>query len=175
MSKITKIGDKGIKLIKLHEGFRSKPYICPAGVPTIGYGSTYYPNGVKVTLKDRPITETQAHLMLLDLLSIYERSVDSFVRDDINQNQFDALVDFAYNAGVGNLKSSTLLKKVNLNPNDPSIGKEFLKWIYGGDGTHNGLDDDGDGLIDEPGERQRLKGLVNRRINESNLYFSKIQ
>lgn len=172
MSKITKIGTKGIDLIKTYEGFRSKPYICPAGVPTIGYGSTYYSNGNKVTLKDNPITEQQATTMLYDLLETYEKSVDSFVRDDINQNQFDALVSFAYNAGLGNLKSSTLLKKINKDINDPSIRNEFMKWIFGGDGSHNKIDDDGDGIIDEPGERQKLKGLIERRMAESNLYFS---
>ena len=86
------------------------------------------------------------------LLVSYERSVDSYCVDTINQNQFDALCSFAYNCGVGNLKSSTLLKKVNKNPNDPTIKDEFLKWNKGG------------GKV--------LTGLTKRRIEEAQLYFS---
>mgnify|MGYP001202643237 FL=1 len=173
MSKITKTGAAGIDLIKSFEGFRAKPYLCPAKVPTIGYGATYYSDGKKVTMNDKPISELDAVKLLMEMLVTYERSVDSFCIDDINQNQFDALVSFAYNAGVGNLKSSTLLKKVNANFNDPSIRLEFMKWVNGGDGTKNGVDDDGDGLTDEAGERQRLKGLVKRRTAEADLYFKK--
>lgn len=172
MAKITKISSKGIALIKKYEGFYSKPYICPAGVPTIGYGTTYYPNGTKVTMKDPAITEIQATNLLIDNLATYEKSVDSFVRDDINQNKFDALVVFCYNVGVGNLKSSSLLKKVNINPNDPTIKDSFLKWVFGGDGTHNNVDDDGDGQVDEAGEKKKLNGLLKRRTDEANLYFS---
>ncbi len=176
MGKITKMSINGLELTKRSEGFRSNAYVDPGSgnLPiTIGYGSTYYLNGKKVTLKDRPISEKDALILLLDLLKTYERSVDSFTRDDITQNQFDALVDFAYNCGVANLKSSTLLKKVNLNPNDPTIADEFKKWVYGGDGTHNHKDDDLDGLIDEPGEKQRLAGLVTRRNSQAELYFKK--
>lgn len=173
MTKITKMGPNGITMLKKFEGFRSKPYICPAGVPTIGYGNTYYPDGKKVTMKDPEITEAYATAILSQLLSTYEKSVDTYVVDTVNQNQFDALVDFAYNAGLGALKSSTLLKKVNTNPNDPTIANEFAKWVYGGDGTRNKVDDDGDGLIDEAGEKQRLLGLVRRRTAEAELYFKK--
>jgi len=149
--KITKVSNNLIELIKKFEGFSKIPYLCPANVPTIGYGSTRYANGVKVTLKDNPITELQAIELLKDTLKQYELAVDSYCRDDINQNQFDALVDFAYNCGNANLKSSTLLKKVNANPNDITIGLEFAKWNKGG------------GKI--------LNGLVKRRAAESELYF----
>ena len=149
--KITKIGNEGIKLIKFFEGFRSNPYLCPAKVPTIGYGNTYYPNGKKVTLNDPPIDENYASQLLLILLDTYEKAVDSYCRDDINQNQFDALVSFAYNLGTGALKSSTLLKKVNANPNDPSIKFEFDKWVMAGG--------------------KKLPGLIKRRAAEAELYF----
>ena len=152
MSKITTTGKKGIDLIKSFEGFYAKPYMCPASVPTIGYGTTRYPNGNKVTLKDVSITEQQGVEYLMDDLKTFEKYVDSYCRDDVNQNQFDALVSFCYNLGPNNLKSSTLLKKVNLNPFDPSILNEFLKWNKGG------------GRV--------LKGLTKRRQAESNLYFS---
>jgi len=149
--KITKASNNLIELIKKFEGFSKIPYLCPANVATIGYGSTRYANGLKVTLSDSPITELQAINLLKDTLKQYELAVDAYCRDDINQNQFDALVDFAYNCGNANLKSSTLLKKVNANPNDITIGLEFAKWNKGG------------GKI--------LNGLVKRRAAESELYF----
>lgn len=152
MSKITKTSSKGIELIKSFEGFFSKPYLCPANVPTIGYGTIRYPNGKKVTLADPEINESTAREYLMDELNTFEKSVDALCRDDINQNQFDALVSFCYNLGAGNLKSSTLLKKVNANPLDPTIKDEFLKWNRGG------------GKV--------LKGLTKRRQAEADLYFS---
>lgn len=152
MAKITKIGAKGLALIESFEGFRSKPYKCPAGIPTIGYGNTFYPDGRKVSLSDSPINESQATDLLKNTLSTFEKYVDSFCRDDINQNQFDALVSFAYNLGPANLKSSTLLKKVNNNPSDPTIRNEFMKWVRAGGRT--------------------LPGLVRRRQAEADLYFS---
>ena len=150
--KITKISNLGLELIKKYEGFKAKAYLCPANVITIGYGSTYYENGTKVKLTDPLITQERATELLEALLVSYERSVDSYCVDTINQNQFDALCSFAYNCGVGNLKSSTLLKKVNKNPNDPTIKDEFLKWNKGG------------GKV--------LTGLTKRRIEEAQLYFS---
>lgn len=150
--KITKISNLGLELIKKYEGFKAKAYLCPANVPTIGYGSTYYQDGTKVKLTDPPITQERATELLEALLVSYERSVDSYCVDTINQNQFDALCSFAYNCGVGNLKSSTLLKKVNKNPNDATIKDEFLKWNKGG------------GKV--------LSGLTKRRIEEAQLYFS---
>ncbi len=150
--KITKISNLGLELIKKYEGFKAKAYLCPAKVITIGYGSTYYEDGTKVKLTDPPITQERATELLEALLVSYERSVDSYCVDTINQNQFDALCSFAYNCGVGNLKSSTLLKKVNKNPNDPTIKNEFLKWNKGG------------GKV--------LNGLTKRRIEEAQLYFN---
>ena len=175
------ISKSSIELIKLVEYFECggdvskylKPYKCPAGVPTIGLGSTFYEDGTKVKMTDKPITKERAYEIFINTISQYEKAVNSFTRDDINQYQFDALVDFAYNAGVNALKNSTLLKKVNANPNDPSILYEFKKWQYAGDGTKNGVDDDGDGLIDEEGEKKKLQGLANRRNAESQLYFKK--
>lgn len=151
MSKITKVSDDCINLIKQYEGFRSKAYLCPAGIPTIGYGSTFYENGQKVKIGDPEINEERATQLLKHMLEKFEQYVDSYCRDDINQHQFDALVSFCYNVGPQNLKSSTLLKKVNLNPIDESIKVEFGKWTKGGGKT--------------------LPGLVKRRKSESDLYF----
>ena len=150
--KITKIGTKGLDLIKSFEGLKLKPYLCPAKVPTVGYGSTFYENDKKVKLTDPSITEQRASELLLDSLKGFEKYVDSYCRDDINQNQFDALVSFCYNLGPANLKSSTLLKKANVNPNDPTIAQEFLRWNKAGG--------------------RALKGLTKRRQAESDLYFS---
>jgi lysozyme len=103
-------------------------------------------------MSDKAITEGQASTMLMNMLRTYEKSVDSFCRDDINQNQFDALCAFAYNVGINALKNSTLLKKVNKNPQDVTIRNEFLKW-----NKANG---------------RALNGLTNRRIAEADLYES---
>jgi lysozyme len=151
--KITKTGKAGIEMIKAFEGFVGKPYKCSAGVPTIGYGATFYPDGKKVTMTDASITEEQAVELLANMLVSFEKYVDSYCVDTITQNQFDALVSFAYNLGPANLKASTLLKKVNVNPNDESIRLEFMKWVKAGGKT--------------------LKGLVRRREAEANLYFKK--
>lgn len=149
--KITKVSKSGIDLIKSFEGLMLKPYLCSAKVPTIGYGTTIYPNGQKVKLIDAPISETMAEEFLANDLIYFEKQVDAYTTDAVNQNQFDALVSFAYNCGIGNLKSSTLLKKVNVNPDDPTISNEFLKW--------------------NKAAGKPLKGLTNRRIAEATLYF----
>jgi lysozyme len=129
-----------------------KPYVCAGGINTIGYGSTYYTNGKKVTLQDKPITKEQAEELIKHSLSTYEKAVDSFCRDDISQSQFDALVSFAYNLGTGALQKSTLIKKVNANPQDPTIKAEFFKWNKAGG--------------------RALAGLTKRRQAEADLYFS---
>lgn len=147
-----KINKLGINLIKRWEGFESKPYLCPAGVPTIGYGATYYPDNYKaVKLTDKPINESYATILLEDMLDSYERGVNRYVTSNINENQFSALVSFAYNCGLGALKSSTLLKRVNANPNDDNISYQFNRWNKAG------------GRV--------LKGLTKRRIDEDKLYF----
>jgi lysozyme len=146
------ISQKGLDLVKRFEGFRAKPYLCPAGVPTIGYGSTYYENGVKVKLTDRSISEEWAEELLRRNMVHYERGVDAMTKDHVNQNQFDALVSFAYNTGLVNYKNSTLLKRVNANPNDPDIEKQFMRWVRAG------------GKV--------IKGLITRRQAEATLYFS---
>lgn len=150
--KITKLSQKGLELIKSFEGLSLKPYVCAGGINTIGYGNTYYTNGKKVTLQDKPITKEQAEELIKHSLSTYEKAVDSFCRDDISQSQFDALVSFAYNLGTGALQKSTLIKKVNANPKDVTIANEFLKW-----NKANG---------------RVLAGLTRRRQAEANLYFS---
>tara|TARA_R110000772_G_scaffold37589_3_gene89189 strand:- start:821 stop:1267 length:447 start_codon:yes stop_codon:yes gene_type:complete len=147
-----KTGIKGIELIKKYEGFESKPYRCPAGVPTIGYGATYYPNGDRVTMNDKSINEAEAEELLYSMVSSYENAVNRYVQTFISQNQFDALVSFTYNLGAGALQKSTLLKKVNQNPCDLYISNQFSRWVKAGGKT--------------------LNGLVKRRKEEAELYFS---
>lgn len=109
-----KTSDKGLALIKSFEGFSAKPYLCPAGVPTIGYGATYYPDGRRVTMQDKPVSEADATDMLRSMLASYEAGVSRYVLVPVTQGQFDALVSFAYNVGLSALKDSTLLRLVNL-------------------------------------------------------------
>lgn len=146
-----KISNNGIELIKKYEGLKLTPYLCPASIPTIGIGSTRYEDGRAVKLTDPKITVERAEILLKNTLKTYENGVSQLVTSEINQNMFDALVSFAYNVGVAALKVSTLLKKVNANPNDPTIEMEFKKWVRGG------------GKV--------LPGLVRRRADEVKLYF----
>lgn len=143
---------KGIELIKRYEGFESLPYLDAVGVPTIGFGATHYGNGIKVRMSDKSITEKEGTDLLIRMLESYENSVKMLVTRAINQNQFDALVSFTYNLGAANISKSTLLKKVNANPCDLSIADEFMKWDKAGG--------------------KKLNGLVRRRKEESELYFS---
>lgn len=146
------LDNKGYLLITKFEGLSLKPYLCSAKIPTIGYGNTYYPDGKRVTLLDKEITKQQAFDMFKELANRFAKRVDALVTSNINQNQFNALVSFAYNVGTGNFASSTLLKKVNRNPNDLTIKDEFLRWNKAG------------GKI--------INGLTNRRNEEADLYFS---
>jgi lysozyme len=138
-------------LIKNFEGLRLAPYLCPANVATIGFGNTRYQDGTRVTMNDKPLTLEQAEALFSFYHNQFKASVKKRVKSDINDNQLEALTSFAYNVGLGNLDKSTLLKKVNLNPKDPTIKAEFLKWNKGG------------GKV--------LNGLVKRREAESALYF----
>ena len=149
---------KGIELIAKFEGFHDTPYLCPANVWTIGYGTTVYPDGKKVTKQDRKITQEIAYQYLLGeankLATVIQKNVGSV---KLNNNQISALVSFAYNLGVRNLLSSTLFSIVKENPNSHDIAIEFPRWKYA---TVNG-------------QKKELLGLLRRRNEESTLYFSK--
>jgi lysozyme len=131
-----KTGDSGKKLIKDFEGFRASAYICPAGVPTIGYGTTRI-NGrpVKAGLK---ITTDEADQFLEEDLKVFEDVVNNSVSIEITQNQFDALVCFVYNVGSGNFKKSTLLKLVN-SGDLSEAADQFLRWNKAGGKVLSGL------------------------------------
>lgn len=146
-----KLDDNGYKLIQGFEGLSLVPYLCSAKKATIGWGNIFYPSGIKVTMQDKPISLATAKWMLKETADKFAVDVDKLVKANLTQNQFNALVSFAFNLGVTALGKSTLLKKVNINPSDPTIRNEFLKWNKAG------------GRV--------LDGLTKRRTKEANLYF----
>lgn len=129
---IKQVSPNGLKFIAKEEGCVLKPYKDSVGIPTIGVGCTYYESGERVKMTDSPISEVRALQLFKNLLKTYELAVYASTRDDINQNQFDALVSLCFNIGTGAFKKSTLLKKVNSNPNDPAIGAAFEMWKNAG-------------------------------------------
>ena len=142
-----KTSDKGIALIKHAEGFAPTPYFCPAGKRTIGYGHVILPG------EEFPshITEAEATALLIkDLAERFEPAVEKLVTVDLKQGQFDALISFAFNLGPGNLKSSTLLKKLNAGDYG-GAANEFMKWTRAA------------GKV--------LPGLVKRRAEEKELFM----
>lgn len=123
-----KLNEYGYLFIANFEGFSAFPYLCPAKIPTIGYGNTYYPNGKKVTLLDKKITKQEALQLFKLIADKFTVAVLKCIKKEITQNQLNSLVSLAYNIGIANFMNSTLLKKVNANPNDESIFIEFCKW-----------------------------------------------
>lgn len=140
-----KASDNCIGVIKNHEGYKMKAYKCPAGVWTVGFGST-----VGVT-EGMVVTEQQAIEMLRKHLVSVERDLNN-LKLAINQNQFDALVSFIYNIGFGAFLKSGILRTIRANANSPVIRTQFSEWVNGGG--------------------KRLPGLIRRRADETNLYFS---
>lgn len=141
-----KISQKGIKLIQDFEGLALKAYKDPIGIWTWGYGST----GPHVT-PDKVGTKEEAEQLLKKDLERFEKGVSEIVKVPLNQNQFDALCSFAFNLGIGNLKSSTLLKKLNAS-DYKGAADEILRWNRAG------------GKV--------LAGLTRRRIAERDLFLS---
>ena len=134
------------RLVREFEGFSATPYLCPAGVPTIGYGATRYADGVRVSLADRPISRDTAEALMLSLLPV--PAVIQLCPGIDNEGRLAALVDFAYNLGIGNLRASALCRRVNAGEWDLVPG-ELMRWVRAG------------GRV--------LPGLVRRRAAESAL------
>jgi len=142
--------------LKLWEGCVLHSYQDRAGVWTIGVGSTIYQNGKHVG-KGETITQQQADDLLAWEVSNKADAVNKLLgKTIVTQNQFDALVSFAFNVGIGGLTNSTLLKRVKANPNDPFINDAFLMWDK----------------IHKDGQLVESEGLKYRRQNEIKLYFS---
>jgi len=145
-----KVSQNGIELIARFESFSSKPYLCPARVPTIGFGATYYENGIRVTMKDKEITKEYAYKLLEFQSNKYAEAINRYIKVKLTQNQFDALVSFVFNIGIGAFQKSTLLRYINEQRSINSIISQFKRWNRGGGGI--------------------LKGLVKRREIEAELY-----
>ena len=144
------ISPSGIDLICNFEGKRLTAYDDGVGVWTIGFGTTVYPNGIKVKKGDT-CTEAQAKAYMAHDLKKFASAVNNAVTVPLNQNQFDALVSLAYNIGTGAFSKSTLVKK--LNGNDiRGAADQFDVWVNAGG--------------------KRMQGLVNRRAKEKALFLS---
>ena len=138
------------ELCKRFEGFRSKPYLCPANVPTIGYGSTYYANGTKVTLNDPLMSEQEAHLLLM--VELEHTYLPGVIRNCpillTDEKKCNSIVSWCYNLGVGRLQTSTLKRKINAQDWE-GAREQLMLWNKAG------------GKV--------LLGLTRRRIAESAL------
>ncbi len=145
------LNDKGKDLIKFYEGCKLTSYQCSAGHWTLGFGNTFYEDGRPVKPGDK-ITQERANELFEIIAKEFADKVAPLVKSAVTPNQFAALTSFAYNAGIGNLRNSTLLKKVNANPNDATIAQEFAKWTRA--------------------NNKVLLGLQRRREAESKLYFT---
>ena len=142
------VSEKGLTLIKKYESLKLDAYLCPAGVPTIGYGHTR-----SASIGQHISEATAVSLLKSDVLVVESQLNHVLSISPVNQNQFDALVSFVFNLGIGAFKSSTLFKKMLVDVNDPTIAYEFSRWNKAGGNV--------------------LNGLVKRRKEESDLYFAK--
>lgn len=141
----------GINLITGFEDIELKAYLCPAGVWTIGFGTTVYPDGTKVKKGDS-CTLDQAKLYFAHDLKRFEASVNNLVKVPLSQNQFDALVSLTYNIGTGAFAGSTLLKLLNQKQYREAAA-QFTRWNKAGD--------------------KELRGLTRRREAERDLFLKK--
>jgi lysozyme len=127
-------------LCRQYEGFRSKPYLCPAGIATIGYGSTYYSDGRKVTLEDAPMDEFNARALLM--VELEHTYLPGVLRNcpilATDEKKCNAIVDFVYNLGIGRLQTSTLKRKINAQEWE-AAQEQLMLWTKGGGKVLPGL------------------------------------
>jgi len=147
-----KVNKLGIDMMHQFEGCKLHAYQCPAKVWTIGFGNTYFADKTPVKQGDK-VTQEEANELFETVMNNFSDGVRKCLTKEVSENQFSALVCFAYNVGIGNLQKSTLLKKLNVNPNDETIAAEFAKWNKAG------------GKV--------LAGLSRRRKAEADLYLKK--
>jgi len=149
-----RVTDEAKALMRKHEGFSEKAYLCPASVWTIGYGNTQYENGQPVR-EGHTIDSYRAERLFSYYVDEFARGVTKLLGGKtLTDNQFSAVVSFCYNLGLGAFERSTLRRKILANPDDPSISTEFKRWTRAG------------GKV--------LNGLVTRRQEESQLYFKPV-
>lgn len=152
-----KTSENGLKLIQEFESFVNAPYLDSARVWTIGYGSTYYPNGKPVTGRDKPITREYAETIQRNVIeNDFEPVINELLKREIasgfvNQNMFDALVSLTYNIGASGFKRSSVLKWLKQGDKE-NASNAFLLWNKAG------------GKV--------LKGLIKRREKERKLFLS---
>ena len=137
------ISETGLALIRQFEGLRLSAYRCPAGIATIGYGSTA---GVQM---GQTITAARAEELLRDDVRQFEAAVSRLVKVPLNQGQHDALVSFAFNLGAKALEQSTLLRLLNAGDYSGAAA-QFDRWVYA--------------------SGKKLSGLVKRRAAERALF-----
>jgi lysozyme len=143
-----RLDDNGYNELHKREGLKLKPYLDTQGVATIAMGNTYYLDGKKVTMQDKSITIREAYKLGRVTSDNFAKQVNALLTKEVTQNQFNGLVSLAYNIGINGFKTSTVLKRVNINPNDPAIKGAFMMW------TKN-------------------KELIGRRKSEVEQYFRK--
>lgn len=155
------LSENGFNLIAEFEGFRSVPYLDAVGIATIGYGNTYYLDGRKVKMTDKPISQSEAKALKLAIINqdfapaVNLMFSDEIAQGKINQNQFDALVSLAYNIGTVALKNSSVYKYIKAG-DFKSAANAFLSWNKGR----------------VNGQLVELKGLTRRRNAERGLFLS---
>ena len=142
-----RLSEDGLELIKRHEGLRLKAYRCPAGMWTIGYGHT---KGVK---RGMVIANVHAERFLEEDVQDAEEAVNRLVEVPMTQGQFDALVSFVFNLGIGAFSRSTLRKRLN-DGDFCAAAEQFGRWVYGSQGK----------------QKVKLPGLVARREDERALF-----
>lgn len=137
-------------MIKKYETLKLRPYMCPAGVPTIGWGCTTYEDGRPVSMNDEEISMEYATKLFNCHLEKFEMAVSDLVKIPLNPNQFSALVSFAFNVGITAFAKSTLLKVLNRRA-FKSVGIQMDLWI-----KYNG---------------RKSRGLIKRRLAEKELFY----
>jgi GH24 family phage-related lysozyme (muramidase) len=146
-----KTGERGLNLIKEFEGCKLSAYQCPAGIWTIGIGSTHYGDGTPVTKNRTLPTELAAIALLAATIGQYEKAINN-IGVELTQNEFDALVCLVYNIGAGNFEKSTLVKMLKAGDDKAEIAQQFLRW-------------------DKAGGKP-LAGLTRRRNAEAELFLT---
>jgi len=141
--------DAALAIIKKFEGLRLKSYLCPAGVWTIGYGSTRINN--RDVIEGDTCTAEEAEQMLIETVSRLKFSVRRMVKRELKQHEYDALISLAYNIGLGNFQKSTLLVLINASAPPQIIAMEFPRW--------------------NKSKGKVLAGLIARRKEEQDLYL----
>ena len=167
-----KLGKAGEDLMHKYEGFRSRPYLCPAHIWTIGYGHVLYQEQIRLPMmrtEDKPVpmirkemplkqednrvwSKEEINKLFEDDVALFERGVLRLVPGCAgHQGRFDALVSFSFNAGLGNLQRSTIRMKANRGEWEDAA-EAFMQWTKGGG--------------------KELPGLVKRRKDERSLFLS---